>query len=314
MTVAGTFFTAALALLCLFLPKLWGLLKSYQERDENDTTHSWRRGGQTPERQPRLGSTGYLLADTLVGGGGGRGNIGGLCGLDGAGGSYARARSSLLSCKSLGRMPDDLNFASFPTATSTLTCSQSPKSKPPFGTRGGLDDSAVAAVGVDLSDPADTNLISQSIVRPVLTRAMTTSQEQRMQTTRSRRGSDALSVTSSGDLDRHSGNPIDLWMNIQLPSRKKSGVGLFSTTKDSASTTGSISGLPHTQFVRRDFSDDMNLDGRKRSQRLQEEGGGGVTGQDPMQLGSYGVLDIHSSPTSHGLDSGIDRCVSLFSC
>lgn len=308
MTVAGTFFTATLALLCLFLPKLWGLLKSYQERDENDTIHRWRGGGLAPERQPRLGSTGYLLADIPVGGGGGRGNIGGLGGLGGTGGSYVSARSSLLSCNTLGRMPDDLNVASFPTATSTLTSSQSPEPKPPFRTRGGLDDAAVATLGVDLSDLTNNDLTSQSIVRPVLTRAMTTSQEQGTQTAHPRRRSDALSVTSSGDLDRHSGNPIDLWMSTQLPSRKKLGVGPLSTSKDSASTTGNISGLTHPQFVRGDFSDDTNLGESERLQRLQEEGGG----QDQMQLGFRGLLDIHSSSASHGLDSGINRCVSLF--
>lgn len=316
MTVAGTFFTATLALLCLFLPKFWGLLKSYQERDENDTTHSWRGGGPNPERQPRLGSTGYLLADSPVGSGGScGGNIGGLGGLGrsgGAGGIYASARSSLLSANTLGRMPDDLDFTGFPAATSTLTNSQLSKPKPPFGAKVGMDDAAAAtAVGVDLSDPMDISLTSQSIVRPRLTRATTTSLEHGMRTAHSRRRSDALSVASSGNLGGHSGNPIDLWMSTHLPSRKKSSVDPLSTTKDSALTTGSISGLPHPQFVRRDFSDDIHQDGSKRSQKLQDEGAG-VARQNPMQLSFQGALDIHSSPASYDLDSGINRCMDSF--
>ncbi|KAF9297273.1 hypothetical protein BGZ88_010561 [Linnemannia elongata] len=315
MTVAGTFFTATLALLCLFLPKFWGLLKSYQERDENDTTHSWRGGGPTPERQPRLGSTGYLLADSPVGSGGScGGNIGGLGGLGrsgGAGGIYASARSSLLSANTLGRMPDDLDFTGFPAATSTVTNSQLSKPNPPFGAKVGMDDAAAAtAVGVDLSDPMDISLTSQSIVRPRLTRATTTSLEHVMRTAHSRRRSDALSVASPGNLGGHSGNPIDLWMSTHLPSRKKSSVGPLSTTKDSALTTGSISGLPHPQFVRRDFSDDIHQDGSKRSQKLQDEGAG-VARQNPMQLSFQGALDIHSSPASYDLDSGINRCFLL---
>ncbi|KAG0077041.1 hypothetical protein BGZ90_007819 [Linnemannia elongata] len=282
MTVAGTFFTATLALLCLFLPKFWGLLKSYQERDENDTTHSWRGGGPTPERQPRLGSTGYLLADSPVGGGGScGGNIGGLGGLGGSGGAggiYASARSSLLSANTLGRMPNDLDFTGFPTATSTLTNSQLSKPKPP-------------SLGAKV--------------------ATTTSLEHGMRTAHSRRRSDALSVASPGNLGGHSGHPIDLWMSAQLPSRKKSSVGPLSTTKDSALTTGSISGLPHPQFVRRDFSDDIHQDGSKMSQKLQDEGAG-VARQNPMQLSFQAALDIHSSPASYDLDSGINRCMDSF--
>ncbi|KAG0064891.1 hypothetical protein BGZ89_008759 [Linnemannia elongata] len=313
MTVAGTFFTATLALLCLFLPKFWGLLKSYQERDENDTTHSWRGGGPTPVRQPRLGSTGYLLADSPVSSGGScGGNIGGLGGLGGsggAGGNYVSARSSLLSANTLGRMRDDLDFTGFPTATSTLTNSQLSKPKPPsLGAKVGMDDAAAAtAVGVDLSDPMDISLTSQSIIQPRLTRATTISLEHGMRTAHSRRRSDALSVASPGNLGGHSGNPIDLWMSAQLPSRKKSSVGHLSTTKDSALTTGSISGLPHPQFVRRDFSDDIHQDGSERSQKLQDEGAG-VARQNPMQC----ALDIHSSPASYDLDSGINRCMDSF--
>lgn len=278
----------------------------------NDTTHSWRGGGPTPERQLRLGSTGYLLANSPVGSGGScGGNIGGLGGFGGSGGAggiYVNARSSLLSANTLGRMRDDLDFTGFPTATSKLTNSQLSKPKlPSLGAKVGMDDAAAAtAVGVDLSDPMDISLTSQSIIQPRLTRATTTSLEHGMRTAHSRRRSDALSVASPGNLGGHSGNPIDLWMSAQLPSRKKSRVGPLSTTKDSALTTGSISGLPHPQFVRRDFSDDIHQDGSERSQKLQDEGAG-VARQNLMQC----ALDIHSSPASYDLDSGINRCVRL---
>jgi hypothetical protein len=319
MTFAGIFFTATFALLCLFLPKLWRLINSHEERDRSNTTHNWCEGGPSREQQPRVGSTGYLLADGTVGGGGG--GLGGFGGgdLGGVGGIYASARSSVLSAQTLGRMPDDLNFASFPTTTSTLTRSQSPKTKTSSGNQGRSDDAAAAA-RFDLSDSVDVNLTLQSTLQPMLTRASTTSQEQGIQRKRRRRG-DALSVASSSHPDKHSGNPIELWMSTKLP-RKKSGVGPLSTIatnniKDSALSTGSSGHLPQPQpqFVQWDFSDDVSLGGgrsRRSKQRLQEEGGGG-TGEVPMPLSFQGgAFDIHSSAMPQGLDSGVDRCVGFF--
>ncbi|KAF9551870.1 hypothetical protein EC957_004194 [Mortierella hygrophila] len=99
---------------------------------------------------------------------------------------------------------------------------------------------------------------------------------------------------------------------VGLPSREKSGVGSLSTTKDSAWATGSIGGLSHPQFVRKDFNDDMNLGKAKMSQRLQEEGGGGVARQDLMQLDPQSALDIHSSPASYDIDAAINLCMDSF--
>ncbi|KAG0270590.1 hypothetical protein BGZ95_001629 [Linnemannia exigua] len=86
----GTYFTASLALLCLFLPKFWGILKSYKVRDENDTTHSWRGKESSRERQPRPGSSGYHLADGNSAGGG-VSSTSGLGGNGGGGGGGANA-------------------------------------------------------------------------------------------------------------------------------------------------------------------------------------------------------------------------------
>lgn len=329
MTFTGTFFTATFALLCLFLPKLWGLLNSYEEREESDTAHSWRGRGSSRERQLRLGSTGYLLADGAVGGGG-SGGSGGMAGLNGscggglgsAGGNYASMQSSLFSAQNLGRMPDDLSFASFPTASSTLISSQSPKLSPLLGNKGGSDDAATAA-GVDPPDSVDVNPTSQSILPPMLTRATTTSQEQGTQA-KTRGRSDALSFASSNHLDKDNSNSIELRMSTKL-AHKTSKVRPPSTTAtDNIKVSTSIIGgkgrlpLPQPELVRRDFSEDMNLGGgggygsRKSQQRLQEEGDG-VTGQAliPLSL-QEGALDIHTSPLSQNWGSGIDRCVSVF--
>ncbi|KAG0287473.1 hypothetical protein BGZ96_008590 [Linnemannia gamsii] len=328
MTFTGTFFTATFALLCLFLPKLWRLLSSYEERDESDTTHSWRGGGPSRERQLRLGTTGYLVADGAIGGNGngGSGGTGGLSGLGGgelggAGGKYASARSSVFSAQSLGRMPDDLNFGSFPTATLTSINSQSPKPSPPFGIKGGSDDAAVAT-GVDLPDSVEGNLNSQPILRPMLTSATTTSHEQGTQAI-PRRRSDALSVAPSSHLNKYDGNLIEHGTNTKLPRKTSEDCSPSTTTtniiKVSASTIGGKgrTPLPQPEFVRRNLSEDMDLGSGdygsiKSQQRLQEEGHG-TMGQAPIPLSfQEGALDIHTSPVSQKLGSGIDRCMNSF--
>ncbi|KAF9902421.1 hypothetical protein EC991_004968 [Linnemannia zychae] len=138
-----------------------------------------------------------------------------------------------------------------------------------------------------------------------------------------RRKSDALSVASSSDLFKYSGNPIDLWMESQLP-KKESVVALFSSTIDSASSikSGSLSALSEPQFVRRDFSDDISLGrGRGRGRENKKPRGreleeGAVTGQEltqwTLQSGPQGALGGDNSPGSRVLGSGIDRCMDSY--
>ncbi|KAG0372264.1 hypothetical protein BGX24_000487 [Mortierella sp. AD032] len=317
MTVIGTYLTATLALLCLFLPKFGKLLKAYKERDADDTTHSWHGKGPSRERQPRPGSSGFFLADGNGAGGGvsSTGRLGGIGGGGGVGGLCPSLCDSLSSATTLGRMPGHLNFLSFQTS-SAFTDNHSPEPRPPMGTIGEADDVTVIPSVIDLSDPtANTGLAAPSDMKPELPRATTTSQKQGTQTTRSRRKSEVLSVLSSGDLESYNSNPIDLWMNSQLP-RKRTGVGPLSSKRSSASSIKS-STLPQPQFVQGDFSDDISRVGggggrggnTSRGRQLEE---GGMAGQHSTQLNFQPGLDTNSSPGSQVLYPGIERCMDSF--